>query len=124
MMRRKRVVKVVCVFIRVLVLIALVGSTLELKKGNYPEAVWQNCGIWLICYIYTLVFEKLDVPLIRCIIAVLKLFIIGILLGLLSASIVDKFATPLTICNIMASIGYSAEQFFRLVYWFEKRKNQ
>jgi len=40
MMRRKRVVKVVCVFIRVLVLIALVGSTLELKKGNYPEAVW------------------------------------------------------------------------------------
>lgn len=123
-MKRKRVVKVLCLIIRVVVFIALVESTLELKDGNYPEIVWQNCGMWLICYIYTLAFEKLDVPLIRCIIAVLKLFIIGILLGLLSASIVDKFATPLTICNIMAFISYSAEQFFRLVYWFEKREKQ
>lgn len=124
MRRRKIVVKVLCLFIRVLVFIALVESTLELKDGNYPEAVWQTCGMWLICYIYTLLFERLNVPLIRCIIAVLKLFIIGILLGLLSASIVDKFTTPLTICNIMASIGYFTEQFFRLVYWFIARENQ
>lgn len=136
MMRRKRVVKGLCLFIRVLVFISLVWSTLELREVNYPERTWHVYGIVLTCYLCTFVLEKFSnilieselhnllILLIQSINGIVKIFIILALIGLVVVQSSYKFATPLAICNIIACIGYAEEQGFRLVYWFEDNENQ
>lgn len=125
MRMRKRVVKVLCLFIRVSVLISLVWSTLKLKDGNYLEGIWCVYGGVLIGYLCTFSAEDMDNLLIHYIIAgILKIFIIMALLGLVIVQCIYKFTMLLAVCNFIAYIGYFGEQFIRFVYWCNDIYNQ
>ena len=114
-MRRKRVVKVLCLFIRVLVFIALVWTTLELKD-RHPEVWWQMGNVTLLSYMCTFVFERSKNMLVQLIVGIVKVWIILTLMIFVVASYAYEFYMPLTICNIMAYIGYGEEQGFRHIY--------
>lgn len=122
---RKRVVKVLCLFIRVSVLISLVGSTIKLRDGNYLEGIWCVYGGVLIAYLCTFSAEDTDNLLIHYIIAgILKIFIIMALLGLVIVQYIYKFTMLLAVCNFIAYIGYFGEQLIRFVYWCNDIYNQ
>lgn len=121
---RKRVAKVIVFLIRILVFVSLFTSIFEAKDIGISKEIVQSFYLTLAVYICTLVFERLNNIIVKMIVALAKIFIIGMLLGFIFLQDTSEWAIFVRICNFMSYICYAGEQIIRLVFWLDVNKDQ